>query len=145
MRAQVEELLARYAERIDAGDFDGVGRLLGDAKVTTEGGHVVAEGPEQIAQLYVNTTKRHADGTPGTVHVITNLIVEPLGDDRFEARSCFTVFQATDAIPLQPVVAGRYRDTVERTPDGEIRFVERCMLPSLIGNTSDHLTFEYRP
>ena len=42
-------------------------------------------------------------------------------------------------------VAGRYRDRVVRAPDGTVRFLERCMMPSLIGDTRDHLTFEYRP
>jgi len=41
-----------------------------------EDGTVVASGAEQIAKLYVNTTRRFEDGTPHSHHVITNLIVE---------------------------------------------------------------------
>lgn len=141
-REQIEQLLARYAELIDAGDFDGVAALLADARLTMPNGTVVATGSHQIAKLYDFTTRRHTDGTPMTQHVITNLICEPLDGPRVEARSCFTVLQATDDLALQPIVAGRYRDVVERDPHGTWRFVERCMMPTLIGDVSAHLNID---
>jgi ketosteroid isomerase-like protein len=142
----IGQLLARYAELIDDGDFVGVGDHLGDAVVTMEDGTVVATGATQIARLYENTTRRFDDGTPHSHHVITNLVVEPVSEapERYEARSRFTVFQATDGIPLQPIVAGRYRDLVEHDADGRWRFVERCMVPTLYGDVSRHLLFDPR-
>jgi uncharacterized protein (TIGR02246 family) len=142
----IEALLATYAARIDAGDFDGVADLLAEARITTVDGSVVATGREEIAALYAATTRRHADGTPRTSHVITNLIVEP--DEvahRFVARSYFTVLQASDAVPLQPIIAGRYRDVVERRADRSWVFVERCMEPRLFGDLRDHLSFDPAP
>jgi 3-phenylpropionate/cinnamic acid dioxygenase small subunit len=140
----IAQLLARYAELIDDGDFAGLGGLLAAATITMEDGTVVATGADEVRRLYESTTRRHADGTPKTQHVITNLIVEPLDDDgaRYEARSRFTVLQATGDVPLQPIVAGRYRDVAERTPDGGYRFVERCMIVQLVGDVSHHLLID---
>lgn len=143
-RALVAELLARYAELIDAGDFAGVGRLLGDAVVADADGNEIARGAAAIEALYAATTRRHADGTPMTAHVITNVIVETAGDGLLEVRSRFTVFQATAAVPLQPVAVGRYVDLMARDGDGW-RFERRRMIPERWGDVSDHLTFDPRP
>ena len=99
-----------------------------------------------------NAVPRYADGTPLTHHVITNLIVEPepldqVGDAtgvvrRWRARSCFTVFQATDDLPLAPIVAGRYRDVVDELADGTWRFRERSMEPLLLGTLDQHLLID---
>lgn len=155
--AAIADLLARYATSIDAGDFTGVGALLGDCRVTTADGTEVARGAEAITRLYEQTTRRYLDGTPRTQHVITNLIVEPdlepspdggagaARGRRWRARSCFTVLQATDGRPLAPIIAGRYRDVIEEGEDGTVRFVERVMDPRLIGDLDHHLLFQLRP
>ena len=139
----VAGLLARYAELIDDGDFAGVGRLLADAVLCDGDGHPVASGADEIERLYAATTIRHADGTPGTAHVITNLIVESTGPTTLTARSRFTVFQGLDDLPLQPVVVGRYVDEFDRGPDGW-RFRRRVMRPERWGDVSRHLTFDPR-
>ncbi|MFN8052196.1 MAG: nuclear transport factor 2 family protein [Acidimicrobiales bacterium] len=140
-RALAAELLARYAEHIDAGDFAAVGRLLADAVLEDAAGNRVAAGAEEIEALFVATTRRHADGTPLTAHVITNVIVEAVGVDELEMRSRFTVFQATPTFPLAPVVVGRYVDRVARR-DGAWRFVRRRMIPERWGDVGEHLTFD---
>jgi 3-phenylpropionate/cinnamic acid dioxygenase small subunit len=129
VRPTVAELLARYAELIDDGDFAGIGALLADATITIEDGSVVARGARAIEAFYAHFTRRFDDGTPHTQHQITNLIVEP--DERagrYVARSVFVVFQATDDLPLQPIITGRYRDVVTEHDDGTVSFVEpwRC-------------------
>lgn len=142
-RAAAAELLARYAELIDAGDFDGVGELLGDAVVRDAQGSVIATGAAEIAAIYEGTTRRHSDGTPRTAHVITNVIVDELGADAVEVRSRFTVLQCTDTLALQPVVVGRYVDRLARTADGW-RFADRTMIPQFWGDVSEHLSFDPR-
>lgn len=148
------ELLARYAELMDAGDFAGVGALLSDAELATADGTVVATGAGEIQALYEATTRRFDDGTPHSAHVITNVIVEPVGpeadehaDDgpdagaEIEVRSRFTVLQGTERLGLQPVVVGRYVDRMRRI-EGRWRFVRRTMIPERWGDTGDHLTFD---
>ena len=140
------ELLARYAELMDSGDFAAVGDLLAHASVATEDGTVVATGADQIRSLYESTTRRHGDGTPLTAHVITNVIVDEVpGDpDEIAVRSRFTVLQGTDRLGLQPVVVGRYDDRIRRI-DGDWCFVHRTMIPERWGDVSEHLTFTPTP
>jgi len=137
----IENLVFRYAELIDAGDFDGVGDLLADAVVGAIGEAGGLSGRDQVASLFHTTTMRHGDGTPLTKHVTTNLIVEvDATDDSASARSYFTVFQAVPGgLPLQPIVAGRYHDRFGRR-DGRWRFTERRFAVDLIGDVSRHLT-----
>lgn len=143
-RAAAAELLARYAEAVDDGAFEAVGGLLAAAVLEDAEGRPVAEGAEQIAALYRSTTRRHADGTPMTTHLITNVIVDAVGPDELEVRSRFCVLQATDQLALQPVVTGRYADRMERR-NGDWVFVRRRMVPERWGDTSQHLTFDPAP
>jgi hypothetical protein len=142
-RLAAAELLARYAEAIDAGDFAGIGELLSDATLEDGDGNEIVSGAAAVEALYVATTLRHDDGTPRTAHVITNVIVERSADraDELEMRSRFTVFQGTDTRGLRPVVVGRYVDRVRRI-DGRWRFVRRRMIPERWGDVSEHLTFD---
>ncbi len=84
--------------------------------------------------MYTATTRKYPDGTPRTKHVMTNPIVEVDEDaGTGTARSYFTVLQQVDDLPLQPVIAGRYRDEFERA-DGEWRFTHRHMICDLFGD-----------
>ncbi len=138
-REAVERLILTYAERIDRGDFAGVGELFAEGVIAGPDGAALARGREQARQLYERTTRRYEDGTPRTKHVTSNLIVdvdEAAGTAR--ARSYFTVLQALPGLPLQPIVAGRYEDRFERD-GGRWRFSERRMFVELVGDVSRHL------
>jgi 3-phenylpropionate/cinnamic acid dioxygenase small subunit len=139
----ITNLVFRYAELIDAGDFDGVGQLFADAVITSEGSEVRWRGALEISEMYVHSTRRYEDGTPHTKHVTTNLMIE-VDDAREHAtcRSYFTVFQQTDEVPLQPIIAGRYHDEFARAVDW--RFTGRHMIVDLVGDLSKHLLFELR-
>ena len=107
----ITSLMFRYAECVDAGDFDGVAALFERGKITNEGVEGAITGPDAVRQLYVQTTRVHADGTTRTRHVNSNVRVDIDDDEqRASARSSFVVFQQTRELPLQPVVSGRYRD-----------------------------------
>jgi ketosteroid isomerase-like protein len=142
----VANLIGRYAELIDRGDFAGVGELLAHAVVTSEGGGMEVRGADAIAAMYTSWTRRYEDnGTPHTKHVTTNLVVdidEEAG--RATCRSYITVLQATDALALQPVFAGRYHDAFERV-DGTWRFSRRHMITDYVGDLSHHLLQSIEP
>ena len=144
VREEAEQLLARYAELIDAADFDGLADLLADAVLVTDDGTVIATGREEIRELYASTNRVHPDGTLRTQHVITNVIVEALDGERVGVRARFTVLQATDALALQPIVAGRYDDVMARV-GGRWRIVVHGMVPTLWGDIGAHLTIDPRP
>jgi uncharacterized protein (TIGR02246 family) len=133
----VENLIARYAELVDDGDFEGLGVLLADATFIGSGAPV--RGREAIAQNFRDTLIVYADGTPRTQHVTTNVAVEVDEEaGTATARSCVTVLQALPELPLQPIAAGRYQDRFERR-DGQWRFTERRVRIRLVGDVSHHL------
>jgi len=137
----IENLVYAYAERIDAGDLAGVGELFRHGRVVAAPG-MVFEGADQVRKLYERATRLYADGTPRTRHVTTNVIVEV--DDAActgAARASYTVLQQTDALPLQPIIVGRYRDTFHRV-GGEWCFDSREMFVDLTGDLSQHLLFD---
>ena len=135
----ITELLYRYAELIDAGDFDGVGILLARATFGGPGPQGVS-GAENIAKLFAKTTRRYPEhgNTPRTRHLVLNPIVELHGDGTAASRSTFCVVQDTAAVPIQPIVVGRYFDTFGRDESGW-HFTERKVEIQMIGNVSDHL------
>jgi 3-phenylpropionate/cinnamic acid dioxygenase small subunit len=136
----VTELIYTYAERLDAGDFEGLADLFTHAELTTEGIDRVSRGRDQVLALYANWTRRYPDdGTPKTKHVMTNVIVDVVEEAGSAAtRSYFTVLQAVPgALALQPIVAGRYRDRFERV-DGKWRFTSMHIIIDLMGDLSQH-------
>jgi 3-phenylpropionate/cinnamic acid dioxygenase small subunit len=138
----ITELLYRYAELIDAGDFDGVGRLLARS---TFGGPASGSvsGADNIAKLFAKTTRRYPDhgNTPRTRHLVLNPIVELTSDDTAASRSTFCVVQDTETVPIRPIVVGRYYDTFGRDPavPGGWHFTERKVEIQMIGDVSAHL------
>jgi 3-phenylpropionate/cinnamic acid dioxygenase small subunit len=149
-RVEITELLYRYAELVDSGDFDGVGRLLARASFGGTNTPSVS-GAENIAGLFGMTTRRFPDtgsdvagpaapGTPKTRHLVLNAIVEVDGDTA-ASRSTFLVVQATDSVPFQPIVAGRYYDRFARDTDGWY-FTERKADVEMVGDVSDHLLID---
>lgn len=142
-RATITSLVFTYAERIDAGDFEGVADLLRDSAVSAEGSDVAYRGYDAILGMYTAATRRYEDGTPRTKHVTTNLTIDlDEAAGRATASSYFTVLQAVPGqLALQPVIAGRYRDGFERVAEGW-RFVSRHMIVDLVGDLSHHLLYE---
>ena len=139
-RTAIENLLYRYAERIDAGDFAGVGELFSRGRILDPAGRVIGTGAAEVEAIYVRSTRRYADGTPGTQHLTTNVILEFADDGRSaRARSRFTVMQALEDFPLQCIITGHYEDRFARDDGGGWHFVERQMKPTLVGDLSRHL------
>jgi 3-phenylpropionate/cinnamic acid dioxygenase small subunit len=136
----VAALVFAYAERIDAGDFEGVADLFAAGTITAEGSDAVRAGRDNVLEMYRRSTRIYDDtSTPKTKHVTTNLVVEV--DDEAgtaRARSYFTVLQATPELALQPIIAGRYHDRFER-PEGTWRFTERHIICDLFGDLTHHL------
>jgi 3-phenylpropionate/cinnamic acid dioxygenase small subunit len=140
----ITELLYRYAELIDAGDFDAVGRLL--ARATFAGTRSAStSSAEAIAKLFGATTRRYPGhgNTPRTRHLVLNPIIDIADDGTATARSTFCVVQATETVPLQPIVVGRYFDTFSCDDTGWY-FTERQVDVEMIGDISAHLMFDPR-
>lgn len=141
---EIENLLYTYAERIDAGDLDGVAALFEHGRIAgMENGppETVFEGTTRVRQMYDMATRLYDDGTPKTKHLTSNVQIyvdENAGTARGSAYYCVT--QATPDLPLQVIVTGHYRDTFHRI-DGVWWFDTRTMYVDQVGDTSHHLKF----
>jgi 3-phenylpropionate/cinnamic acid dioxygenase small subunit len=139
----ITNLLYRYAELIDLGDFKGVAELFRHARLKVGVEQAAYLDADAMLAMFERDVIRYPDGTPRTKHVTTNAIVE-FGDDgtTATARSYYTVFQQVDDTPLQPIIAGRYHDAFELV-DGAWRWSERdYSLVDLVGDLSRHLRME---
>jgi 3-phenylpropionate/cinnamic acid dioxygenase small subunit len=142
----ITKLIYTYAERIDDGDFAGVGDLFAHATLTFEGFGDAVSGRNAIEALYTRSTRRYEDGTPRTKHVMTNVMVDvDDGGATARSRSYFTVLQAVPgALALQPVIAGRYRHTYELV-DSRWRVATMHITIDLVGDLGHHMLFDLTP
>ena len=138
----IANLVYAYAERLDAGDFAGVGALFADAtyRGTRPGGVATTTGAAAVQAQLERLVMTYGDPpTPRTKHVITNVAIDY--DDAAgtaTSRSYFTVWQALRDFPLQAIITGRYHDTFTRV-DGRWRFTDRLIHSDLFGDLSRHL------
>ena len=135
-KLEITELLYRYAELIDAGDFDGVGALLARSTFGGSGPQGVS-GADNIAKLFAATTRRYPEygNTPRTRHLVLNPLVELNDDGTAASRSTFCVMQDTETVRIQPIVVGRYYDRFS-CDDGGWYFTERKVEIQMIGDVS---------
>lgn len=142
-RDAIENLIFRYAERIDAGDFAAIGELFAKGRVLGPSGDVLGSGRDEIRSIYQRSTKVYEDGSPMTQHMTSNVILELASDGRSAtARSRFTVMQALPDFPLQCIITGDYEDRFAFEEAQGWHFVERRMKPKLMGDLSRHLNYE---
>ena len=144
---EIENLLYAYAERIDAGNLEGVADLFVHGRVAASADappELTFEGRDRVLGLYRGSTRIYDDGSPHTKHVTSNPIIEVDGAVKVaSARSYYTVFQQVHDLPLQPIIAGRYHDTFQCI-DGRWCFDTRIILVDLTGDLSRHLLYDLR-
>jgi 3-phenylpropionate/cinnamic acid dioxygenase small subunit len=78
------------------------------------------------------------DGSPRTKHVTTNAIIEFIDAGTATCRSYYTVLQATDSMPLQTIITGRYHDRFERIDD-TWHLADRAVFIEQVGDMSQHV------
>ena len=138
---QIRNLLGNYTERMDLGDFEGLGEIFRRATLTDFDGNLVAEGFEGVRDSYTNGTQMYS-GRPGTKHVTTNVQIEVDEEaGTASAKSAYVVFQATPNLALQPIITGRYHDDFARDDDGRWYFTKRRFAVDTVGDLSQHLTY----
>ena len=91
----IENLLYRYAKRIDAGDFEGVAELFRHATIIAASGQHRVVGYEAVLVMYRGFTRLYDDGTPRTQHIVSNARIE-VDADSAQAHSRFTVASETE-------------------------------------------------
>jgi len=135
----VTRIVYEYAARLDLGDLVGVGELFRHGVFRSFDQEDGFEGSAGVESMFRGFVKFY-DGSPRTKHVTTNLRID-VDDDAAGAtcQSYFTVLQAVDdELPLQVVIAGRYRDRFERR-DGQWWIIERVVYSELFGDLHAHM------
>lgn len=133
----IQNVLFSYPFALDAGDFEAVGELLGDAVVHSGGALMADRDPAAVARSFREWVLTYPDGTPRTRHMLANVMIVPEATDRVRVSSYVMVFQQAGEGALQPVIGGDYLDRLEKR-DGRWRIVERMMGNDLVGDLSRH-------
>jgi len=103
----IADLISTHAERLDLGDYEALADLFSDVTVTYISPSVMSRGRAEPLARDTARTRKHADGTPRTKPVTTNLIVDvDEAAGTATAWSYFTVFQQVSGqIALQRINA----------------------------------------
>ena len=142
-KSKIEKLIFHYAALIDAGDLVQAATLFDNGKLLGPEEVLLAQGYEQVLSFYQTTIKLYSCGTPKTRHVITNLVIDVDSDNASaNAHSVFTVYQATQGLPLQVIMTGRYFDSFKYFQN-EWRYVSKQYHSDLIGDLSYHLKIDF--
>ena len=140
-RDEIENLLARYCETYDAGDFAAYAALFAHGRVAGPTG--AFETPEEIVAYHLKNCLLY-DGSPMTRHVTTNIEIHvDAANATATSRSYVTIYQATPTFPLQVIFVGQYLDEFTKV-DGTWWFATRVAVPHLVGDLSAHAR-EYVP
>ena len=136
---QISNLLYRYAEYLDSGQLVEAAELFRHARIKVQSQADLLDHTALLG-IWQQRIKLYPCGTPRTRHVISNPIIDiDEAAGTATVRSCYTVLQATDTLPLQPIAAGRYFDEFERV-DGIWRFSFRDYSHlEMIGDLTGHL------
>ncbi|SEB60910.1 SnoaL-like domain-containing protein [Pseudomonas mohnii] len=135
---QICNLLYRYAECMDSGQLVEAAELFRHARIKVQSQHFIDH--TALLRLWQQRIKLYPCGTPRTRHVISNPIIDiDEASGTATIRACYTVLQATEDLPLQPIAAGRYLDEFERV-DGVWRFSFRDYSKlDMLGDLRAHL------
>ena len=135
----ITNLLYRYCELMDSGALGEAAALFRHARIKVAGLEGLA-GEAELLEVWRRYVRIYPCGTPRTKHIVSNPIIEiDAQANRAKVRSYYSVYQATDDLPLQLIGAGRYHDEFERV-DGVWRFTYRdYSLFDLRGNLDHHL------
>ncbi|HEX6422267.1 MAG TPA: nuclear transport factor 2 family protein [Acidimicrobiales bacterium] len=144
---RIRNLLGRYCDLMDAGDWPSVGALFARGRLADEHGTEIAAGAAAVERFYARGTLLHG-GSPRTKHLVLNTVLDdPAGDGTIAARSSYLVLQAVPGAALRPIITGRYVDRfvpggaggAAGAGDPGWHFAERRFAVDLVGDLSQHL------
>jgi hypothetical protein len=128
----VHDLMQEYAYRLDRGDF------VGFAELYRYGRWQNCVGYEETL-AWLTERVRLYDGLPRTSHLVGNVSIREVDDDKATALSYITVLHQPDSnSPISILCVNRYYDTFARTA-GSWHFEDRQIEHIIRGDMSGHL------
>lgn len=139
----IQNLLNRYFQYVDAGDFESCGKLFDKADlIYTQSGTVFSKDAAGVtAQMRSFVRLYGEDQTPGTLHQSSNFIIESESENHARASCAAVIYQGTDTLPFQAIGAAHYQDELEKRGSKWI-ITQRKMRLSFTGDLSQHLLKE---
>ena len=134
---EIANLIYLYDEHVDRGRFADAAALFAEATVVYEGRNITTTGAAELEAFLHRSDRVYPDGTPRTLRLRTNVIVDVADEREASAFSFFTMFQEAPAFPLQVILAGATRDRFVHD-DGAWRFESRSVEIRLTGDLSAH-------
>jgi hypothetical protein len=134
---EIANLIYLYDEHVDRGRFAAAAAMFADATVVYEGRGITTTGADELEAFLHRSDRVYPDGTPRTLRLRTNVIVDFDDEHSASAFSFFTMFQEAPGFPLQVIIAGATRDRFLREAD-EWRFQSRSVEIRLTGDLSAH-------
>jgi hypothetical protein len=137
----IQNLLNRYSDAVDRGDFAAVGEMFRHADVYFPGDEApsIRVGSGDFATHLERWTRVYPEtGNPRTRHLCTNPIIDFDDDTHARCQTYFVVFQSAEGFPLQAIITGSYVDRFEKVGE-DWRFTERRELVGQTGDLSAHL------
>ena len=126
-RAQIENMLARYAWAFDTNDLDALRDCFtADAEFEVSGGGVTIGRDAVVAEL-ARLRARHEPGTSTPWHLVSTLWIVSTGADSVSAQSKFMLAVSERDGPPALVGVGWYRDEIVKF-DGAWRLRRRRVL-----------------
>ena len=140
----VRNLLGEYCERMDLGDWDGVGALFARRRAGRRARHRAGRAARRGRRVL---PRRHAAARRQPAHQAPRAEHDPRGRrGRRHRVGAVVVPRAAGASPARRCSRSSPGATAMRScaHDGEWRFAERRFLVDLVGDLSNHLTFDLR-
>ena len=134
-------MLGRYSDAVDRGNFEAVGAMFQEADVYFPGESEpsIRAGTGDFGKHLTRWTRIYPEtGNPRTRHLCTNAIIDFDDAEHARCQSYYVVFQAADGLPLQPIITGSYHDVLEKRGEDWV-FTERRETVAQAGDLSAHL------
>jgi len=138
---EIERQIFEVGYAIEAGDFQRIGDLMGDATLGADLiGRKVFKGGDEIRDQYARTNIVYPDRGRATKEIYHNILVD-IDLDAGTARSVtsYTVAQQPPDSEFALIVAGKYEDEWSRV-DGEWKWVDRYLVVQFKGDLDRHMT-----
>ena len=136
----IERRIFEVGYAIEAGDFQRVGELMGNATLGADLiGRRVYQGAEQIRDQYTKTNIVYPDRGRASKEIYHNILVDiDLDRDRATSVTSYTVAHQPPGEPFEILVAGKYEDEWARV-DGEWQWADRYVVVQYKNNLDRHM------